>query len=285
MLGRRHKTSDKEFWETYQNIEKSVSRQSVEVLSERAIRRIQQVTKGKKTAFAWSGGKDSLVVAHLLQRAGVSTRGLLGITAGLEYPEMETWYEQHVPEGVEIVRAPYTLRWLAKHQELIFTLSPPFAQALTGFWADNVWLKPQNVYCEKHGSEMLILGRRRADGNFCGPKEDRGLYEAKNHVFRFLPIVDWTQEETIAYMHYYDLHLPPIYHQIHGFKVGTHPWPARQSIVDVDDGWAQVYECDPGIVREAAQYIDGAKRYLEHLTPVKSRNLHVWAGRVLGSAA
>ncbi|SRR6266568_152307 len=284
MLGRRHKTSDKDFWKTFYDIESIISKESLELLSEKAVQNIQQVTRGMKTAFAWSGGKDSLVLAHLMQRAHVSTTGLLGITTGLEYPLMDTWYEQNVPEGVEIVRAPYTLRWLAAHQNYIFTLSPPHPPALTGFWAEKVWLHPQNEYCEKHGKDMLILGRRMADGNFCGPKDSRGLYESKG-VFRFLPIVDWTQEETIAYLYYHHLELPPIYKSIHGFKVGTHPWPARQSIVDVEDGWAQVYECAPSIVEEASRYIEAARNYLDNPVPVKSRNLHVWAGRVLGNAA
>jgi hypothetical protein len=127
---------------------------------------------------------------------------------------------------------------------------------------------------------MLILGRRRADGNYCGPGTS-GVYTVKG-VTRYLPIVDWTQEEVLAYLHYYKLGLPPVYGWVNGFKVGGHPWPARPSIVDAEDGWAQTYQCDPYLVIRMAEYFDGARRYLEHPTPGKGYGKNVWSGHIYG---
>lgn len=279
LLGRRHMTSDEDVQRITHNIETIVPREDLEQLCENTIDAIKQVTRGHKTAFAWSAGKDSLVLAHLLERAHVTRTGVLGITVGLEYPAMDTWYRDNTPDDITINRAPYDMEWLASNTDYIFTLSPPFPQALTGFWAEKVWLHPQKKYCEQREKDMLILGRRRADGNYCGPGES-GIYTTKG-VIRYLPIMHWSQEEVLAYLHYYHIQLPPVYQWVNGFKVGTHPWPARQAIITMQDGWAQVYSCDPTIVYDAATFCDSAKEYLDNPTPIQTE-YHVWAGRKLG---
>lgn len=276
VLGRRHLTSNEDVVRVLRQIETLVPRDLLERKCEAAIAHIRWITKGRKTAFAWSGGKDSLVLAHLLERAGVPLTGMIGITSGLEYPAMATWYRAHAPEGVTVMELPLDLSWLAAHPKTLFCLVP--AQA--GYWATNVWLQQQKRYCQKHGKDMLILGRRKKDGNYCGP-DGRGLYDAEGGITRYLPIVDWTQEDVLAYLHYYRIELPPVYFWPHGFKCGGHPWPARASALDEEDGWAQTYDCDPTIVQEAANYLPGARAYLQNPVPSKSRNMHVWGGKIL----
>ena len=76
---------------------------------------------------------------------------------------------------------------------------------------------------------------------------------------------DWTHEQVLAYIYYYNLEMPPIYNWKNGYLCGTHPWPARQWTKSVENAWAEVYEIDKYIVTEAAKYIGSANDFLESL--------------------
>lgn len=77
-------------------------------------------------------------------------------------------------------------------------------------------------------------------------------------------MVDAVVEEAIlGFIHYYQISLPPIYEWENGYLCGTHPWPARQWTGSLANAWREIYEIDPGIVREAAKEIESAKEYLK----------------------
>ncbi len=67
------------------------------------------------------------------------------------------------------------------------------------------------------------------------------------------------------YIHYHQLPLPPIYGWKNGYLCGTHPWPARQWTVSIENGWREVYDVDPGIVLAAAEKIDSARAFLKEV--------------------
>ena len=71
------------------------------------------------------------------------------------------------------------------------------------------------------------------------------------------------QEHILAYIHYHQLPLPPIYGWKNGYLCGTHPWPARQWTGSIENGWREVYDIDPGIVLAAAEKIDSARAFLK----------------------
>src|SRR5690606_40965866 len=93
---------------------------------------------------------------------------------------------------------------------------------------------------------------RQADGNVCKPE--------CAHVS--IPLSDWRHEHILAYIHYHRLALPPIYDWPDGYRLGTHPWPARQHTRSVEDGWRQIYFIDPSIVISAAAKIESAQAFL-----------------------
>jgi 3'-phosphoadenosine 5'-phosphosulfate sulfotransferase (PAPS reductase)/FAD synthetase len=278
MLKKRNQTSDQEFMQALENIEQIVSQEELERAANLAIAEIKTRTCGQRTAIAWSGGKDSLVLYDLCQRAGISQHGVLGLTEELEYPEMNMWYAEHTPPDVAIIRRPFTYQWLAEHPRMLFPQDP----RASDHWRRNVWQSAQNTFCEKNDCTMLILGRRLLDENYCGPGR-AGLYRARG-TWRYLPIRNWSHEMILAYLHYHQIELPPVYFWPNGFKEGTHPWPARLACLDAADGWAQTYACDPAIVERAADYFPDAAEYLAHPTPPKSLHMHVWSGRIIGGA-
>ena len=103
----------------------------------------------------------------------------------------------------------------------------------------------------------MLLGRRKADGNYVGKGDN--IYTNGQGVTRYSPLSDWTHEEVLAYIHYYDIPVPPIYGWKNGYLCGTHPWPARQWTGSMENGWKEVQEIDPTIVMEAADYFPEAK--------------------------
>ena len=64
MLGRKQKISNDDWIKAAVQIEKLVSRQQIETAAERVLTDIQKRTVGKKVAYAWSGGKDSLEIGR-----------------------------------------------------------------------------------------------------------------------------------------------------------------------------------------------------------------------------
>ena len=119
----------------------------------------------------------------------------------------------------------------------------------------------QQKYFIERKLDMILLGRRKADGNYVGKGEN--VYTAKG-VTRYSPISEWGHEMLLAYIAYNDLPLPPIYGWPNGYKCGTHPWPARQHVKDHESGWREISSIDPTLIEEAAKAgVESAIKYLE----------------------
>ena len=101
--------------------------------------------------------------------------------------------------------------------------------------------RAQREYFKAHELDVIILGRRRADGNYVG--RNSNIYTDGKGVTRFSPIYGWKN----------------------GYLCGTHPWPARQWTGSIENGWREVYDIDPGIVLAAAEKIDSARAFLKEV--------------------
>jgi hypothetical protein len=110
---------------------------------------------------------------------------------------------------------------------------------------------------------MILLGRRKADGNYVGKGDN--VYTNNKGITRYSPLSDWSHEQVLAYIHYYGVEMPPIYGWKNGYYCGTHPWPARQWTGSVENGWKEVYAIDKSIVTEAAQVIPSARDFLKSI--------------------
>lgn len=204
--------------------------------------------------YGWSGGKDSIVLGELCERAGIHDCVL--VVCDLEYKAFVDWVNEHKPKGLEIINTHQDMEWLVKHPDMLF----PQSSTNAAKWFHIVQHKGQTEYFKKHKLDMILLGRRRADGNYVGKD---GMYTNNLGVTRYSPIANWTHEDVLAYIYYYKTPMPPIYDWKNGYLCGTHCWPARQWTGSVENGWQEVYDIDSTIVEEASQYFDSAKLVLE----------------------
>ena len=245
MLGRKHRIDQGSWARTLENIESMVPRRDLESLVEKAVAGIRERTRGKNAAYGWSGGKDSLVLQSLCNMAGIR-ECVLAIT-DLEYPEFLTWVKAHGPGNMETVNTGQDMGWLAANPEMLF----PHTSRVLAKWYRVVQHRAQGKFCKDRRCEVLVLGRRLADGNQIVKRTDR-----------YSPLATWTHEDVLAFIHYHRLVLPPIYNWKNGFRCGTHPWPARPYTGSVQNGWREIFEIDKTVVFAAAKSIASAKQFL-----------------------
>lgn len=254
-LGRKQSITNEAWLEAVATVESTVSEAALGELVAATIEDIKAKTAGKKAAYAWSGGKDSIVLGKLCEAAGV-TDSMIGV-CDLEYPAFAAWVEANKPEGCEVINTHQGFDWLARHPEMLF----PQNSAAAGRWFSIVQHRAQRIYAKAHDLDLIILGRRRADGNYVG--RGTNIYTDGKGVTRFSPLAAWSHEHVLAYIHYHQLPLPPIYGWKNGYLCGTHPWPARQWTGGTENGWREVYDIDPSIVIEAAEKIESARAFLK----------------------
>ncbi len=101
MLGRKQRIKNDEWIEALGKIEQTVSRKELAQLVDKTVKNIKKKTKGKKAAYAWSGGKDSLVLGEICQQAGISSCVL--VICNLEYKAFTEWVEAHKPPELSVI--------------------------------------------------------------------------------------------------------------------------------------------------------------------------------------
>ncbi len=253
MIGRKQNTDNRAWLAAVACIEQLIPRAELERLVTATLEDMQRVAAGKNAAFAWSGGKDSIVLAHLCGRVGIR-QSMISIS-DLEYPAFVAWINEHHPDGCTFMNTGLDLEWLRDNPEALF---PP----MNYYRSQNALLRQQDRYYHGQRLDMMVFGRRVADGNFVGKQTN--LYTDAKGRTKYNPIAYWSHEHILAYIHYYALPLPPIYRWADGYRIGTHPWFDRPYIDrDYPKGWAQIYAIDPSIVHGAAAYIESARRFLE----------------------
>lgn len=113
------------------------------------------------------------------------------------------WIEENKPQSCEIINVGLDLDWLAKHEKMLF----PQDSSIAGHWFSIVQHKAQREYFLRNELDMILLGRRRADGNYTG--KGGNIYTDSKGVTRFSPIADWTHEQVLAFIYYNEIPLPP----------------------------------------------------------------------------
>lgn len=254
-LGRKQRIKNSDWIEAFEKIEQIVSKEEIDQLVARTVKDIRKKTKGKKAAYAWSGGKDSLVLGEVCRMAGVNACVL--VICNLEYKAFIKWVEEHKPPELAIINTGQDMKWLAAHPHMLFPQDSKYASQ----WFQIVQHRGQAKYYKENDLDIMLLGRRRADGNYVGKGDN--IYTNRQGVTRYSPLSEWTHEQILAFIHYYNLEMPPIYEWENGYLCGTHPWPARQWTKDIQNAWKEIYRIDTSIVIEAADYFPSAKEFLD----------------------
>lgn len=254
VLGRKQSIKNEDWIKTFQGISQLVSREELDQLVLHTVEEIKKNTKGKKTAYAWSGGKDSLVLGKICNMAGITDCVL--IVCNLEYSSFMEWAGRNRPENLSVVNTGQDMEWLAAHPGMLF----PQDSRTAARWFNIVQHRGQALYYKKEHLGMLLLGRRLADGNYVG--RGSNIYTDRQGVTRYSPLSGWAHEHVLAFIYYYGLELPPVYGWKNGYLCGTHPWPARQWTGTVENAWEEVYGIDSSIVHCAARYFKSAEMFL-----------------------
>lgn len=256
ILGRKQTSPNEQWIDAAKRIEELVTAEELDRAVATTVERMKQVISGKNVAYAWSGGKDSIVLSDICEKNGISDC-VFAHAGELEYSEFLTWCLEHKPEQCEVIDVGLNLEWLAKHPYLLFPRNCRAAYR----WYQLVQQTAIRKYFKSHNLDMILVGHRKADGNYVG----KGSNISRNGigVVRYSPLADWSHELILAYIHYNHLALPPIYGWKNGYKCGTHPWPARMYAANIDEGFKEVYAIDPEAVERAAVYIPEARHFLK----------------------
>lgn len=255
VLGRKQRIKNSEWIEAFTKIEQIVSRKDLDRLVDKTVKEIKKKTKGKKSAYAWSGGKDSLVLEKVCQMAGI--RSCVLVICNLEYQAFIEWVDANTPPELAIINTGQDMKWLAAHPQMLF----PQESKIAAQWFHIVQHRGQAKFYKEQELDLMLLGRRRADGNYVGKGDN--IYTNGQGVTRYSPLSDWSHEEILAFIHYYGVELPPIYDWKNGYLCGTHPWAARQWTGSVENGWKEISEIDRSIVEKAAEYFPEARAVLD----------------------
>ncbi|MXM67046.1 hypothetical protein GR925_27355 [Streptomyces sp. HUCO-GS316] len=207
--------------------------------------------------YGWSGGKDSIALQVVMERAGVR-RALLGTIPHVEFRAYLDWCDAHQPDGLTVIEnRTVTPAWLALPQNDRY-LFP--TNSTDGYrWTMLGTRRAQHLYQEEHGPRLQIYGRRTADGNSI-PPTDHGIHRTRR-LTSYCPMRTWSHELVLAVIHYNRRCLPPVYSWPNGWRTGTGSWPGRR-VGTRDASFAETYSIEPDRLHEAAPDLPAAADWL-----------------------
>lgn len=127
VLGKKQSSKNEDFVKAWNNIEQLISREEAERLVANAVSDIKAKTAGKNVAYAWSGGKDSLALQVVCERAGIN-KCVLCTASKIEYPGFVDWCKAHAPKGLTIVDNPkLDIKYVADHPDMLFPVNSKYA--------------------------------------------------------------------------------------------------------------------------------------------------------------
>ncbi len=257
-VGRKQRETHEHIASVAKDIWNYASPFEIQRLADQTIDEIKKTVHGKRWGVAWSGGKDSVTLAHLLYNLNPCVGMIALAQPELEYPMFEKWVALNKPQYVRIWRSRQDLIWLRDRPRLLFNKK----YSLMRLWWGPLQWEGERRLVEDGKLDLLLLGRRYSDGNQCGDRKS-GIGALRGGGRFYAPMREWTIPQVIGYIKMNGLSTPPNYSWPNGYIVGTGPWGQRGDVKDENDGWRLLESIDPSIVRIAASVLPGAGKYLE----------------------
>lgn len=171
-------------------------------LAERVANSIAMLQKWEPKIGYWlafSGGKDSVVIDHLAQRAGVKYTKNFSNT-GLEAPELYRFIRQHHPDA--IWHKPQTTMWQLIEKKRM----PP--TRIIRYCCDH--LK------EQHGTGMIVVGVRKSESNARAKLKPIEIGMGRKEAIFIRPILEWNDSDIWEYIRSENIPYCSLYDE--GFK-------------------------------------------------------------------
>lgn len=197
----------------------------------RAGEAIHEMSQRHPDAYvAWSGGKDSTALAHLvLAECGVDTHAM-AICDDFDYPG-EVDYLQILAGDwgveVDIVEPDFSLQqWIADHADEIETAADLHSRASE--FSDRAFYSLIDRYRDARGRPGVYLGLRTDESHGrTDNRMKRGLIYTKSDGEPVCqPIADWQDRDVYAYLFARDIPLLPVYQCV---RLHDHPADIRKS--------------------------------------------------------
>ena len=207
--------------------------------------------------YAWSGGKDSIALEVVMERAGIE-RGVI-CACPLDFDDFVSWARDHRPAGVVTQDVGWLNEdWLLENPEFLFCNRPGVDGRLGARFTTYHHRDPLRRAYEHMGAGVMFTGRRSQDKNAKADpaKPTKSGYRYCN------PIFDWNHEEVMAAIQYAGKVLPACYHRYPGgWYDGPTSWPARTFHHPAPErAWAETYRIAPALVSALAADYTGAAR-------------------------
>ena len=192
---------------------------------ESAQRAVEEMHAGRPGAYvAWSGGKDSTAMTHLVRHTLGEARAM-SVKDDLDFPGEEDYIGRLAREwgvALDVVRPPVSLQaWLAEHADALdpradmHSRSAGLSAAFYGAVAE---------YAEAAGRPGVYLGLRQEES--AGRRMNRAsrgrVYRKADGDVVCTPLADWRGVDVYAYLLSRGIDLLPLYR-----CVGQHEHPSR----------------------------------------------------------
>lgn len=254
MLKAKHYNTQEEWMYVWNNYAKIKSRQEIEDLIKKTVDEIKIICKGKNTAYAWSGGKDSIALQIVCEDAGIK-QGFCSYNM-LFFSESIAFFKEYCPQGIVLLDSGEDYNWLANNPKYLFNPG-------SNDWSVITHLRHQKVYSKKKNIDLMLMGKRSQDGNWV-PKNLINV--GANGVPIYCPIRNWTHEDVICAIRYRGKKLSSFYFRDGGgFHYGDTKFPLIGPMQGetIPEVWNRVYKLEPlHVLKSAEAGIQSAKQYL-----------------------
>lgn len=218
-----------------------------------SLRCIEEVlSKHRKPMLAYSGGKDSLVIAHLLSAHYEMHTAVAEVS--FLFPFLITDLQRAATQlQLELIcRDSLNLIWLAAHPQYVF---PRTSKDAGNFYKARQQSTVQRVSAAGN-YDVVFFGRRLEENSV------KAMVYDKRGITQCHPLRHWTHDQIWLYLSLHQLPVPTIYTSTFGRNAGNGPWNIFMGSNDPQECWRVIYETDPATVEAAAHYLPGALEFL-----------------------